>query len=899
MSTMASASQTEAQAVAAANDDRSSSLTEEDRREFARIEQWLDEHAQFTHDYFARKATRSMIDGWFIARAVSSQVYETASGPRNSTPTSSGSRHSSGANTPVRKVSASEFEGRGNLGPMIQTVDGAQTFLREKPPSPTSRTRRTISELQQLDDREALFELVKDISNDLDLTRLCHKILQNVSILVKADRCSLFLVHGEKGSDDCYLASKLFDVRSDSTVEESLQEEIRIPWGKGIVGYVAKTGETVNIADAYEDPRFNCEIDLRTGYKTRNILCMPVNDLGGKVIGVAQVINKIIDKEKEETSFTSSDVKVFNQYLQFAGIGIRNAQLYEKSQLEIKRNQVLLDLATVVFEEQSTLANVVHRIMMHTVSLLKCERCSVLLVDDSSKGIFSQVFEMAYSDLDNEEDFNKLSNEESPRFPINIGITGYVATTGETLNIPDAHKDSKFDPKVDSDAGFQTRQILCMPIKNSSGAIVGVSQLVNKLDGMPFNQNDENFFEAFAIFCGMGMHNAILYEKACKAAARHKIALETLSYHATAPREEAIRLKKMVVPSASAFQLYSYSFSDFELEEDQTLQASIRMFLDLDLVQKFRINYEVICRWVLSVRKNYRSVTYHNWRHAFTVAQTMFAMLRTGQMHNVFGDLEALALLIACLCHDLDHRGTNNSFEILVGSPLAQLYSSSTMEQHHFDQCIMILNSKGNEILANLTQDQYSYVIRLLEQTILATDLAVYFRTRGDFFKAVDAGQFNWSNDEHRDLLRCMMMTACDISAIAKPWEVEKQVAEQIADEFFQQGDIERRKFNKTPSDMMNREKKDLLPKMQVEFIDAICLPVYKALTSINDKFKPLLRGCVSNREKWQELAEETETRLRRKECTETEEKEIDESTCQESARKRERRNGRQEGSNT
>ncbi|XP_077864193.1 dual 3',5'-cyclic-AMP and -GMP phosphodiesterase 11-like, partial [Saccoglossus kowalevskii] len=249
---MASVSQSEAGA-STTTDDRPSPLSEEERREYASMENWLDDHSDFIHDYFSRKATRSMIDGWFIARAVaqSSQVYDTSAGSRT-TSTSSGSRHSSGANTPVRKVSASEFEGRGNLGPMIQTVDGAPTFLREKPPSPSSRSRKNISALKLLDDREALFELVKDISNDLDLTSLCHKILQNVSILTNADRCSLFLVQGTRGTEDCFLASKLFDVRCDSTIEESLKEEIRVKWGKGIVGYVAKTGETVNIADAYQ-----------------------------------------------------------------------------------------------------------------------------------------------------------------------------------------------------------------------------------------------------------------------------------------------------------------------------------------------------------------------------------------------------------------------------------------------------------------------------------------------------------------------------------------------------------------------------------------------------------------------------------------------------------------------
>lgn len=63
-----------------------------------------------------------------------------------------------------------------------------------------------------------------------------------------------------------------------------------------------------------------------------------------------------------------------------------------------------------------------------------------------------------------------------------------------------------------------------------------------------------------------------------------------------------------------------------------------------------------------------------------------------------------------------------------ASSPLAQLYSTSTMEHHHFDQCLMILNSPGNQILGNLSSDDYCKVVRFLEDAILSTDLAVYFR---------------------------------------------------------------------------------------------------------------------------------------------------------------------------
>ena len=77
----------------------------------------------------------------------------------------------------------------------------------------------------------------------------------------------------------------------------------------------------------------------------------------------------------------------------------------------------------------------------------------------------------------------------------------------QTVCIADAYQDSRFDQSVDENTGFRHKSILCMPIKNTARKIVGVVQLVNKFDDLPFTSNDENFLEAFAIFCGMGIHN--------------------------------------------------------------------------------------------------------------------------------------------------------------------------------------------------------------------------------------------------------------------------------------------------------------------------------------------------------------------------------------------------------
>lgn len=226
----------------------------ERNEEYESMEKWLDDHPEFTHDYFARKAKRTMVDGWLLAQALSHSP--NFKQPETSNSSGSNSRNNSGTNTPVRKISAQEFDRGDTLNPIVSTVDGARTFLG---PS-TSQTsvssklhRRPRTELKTLDEKELMYELVIDICNELDVNSLCHKILQNVCILLNADRCSLFLVHGREG-EDRFLEAKLFDVSADTTLEEVCEnrEAIRIPWGTGIIGHVAQTGELLNIPDAYK-----------------------------------------------------------------------------------------------------------------------------------------------------------------------------------------------------------------------------------------------------------------------------------------------------------------------------------------------------------------------------------------------------------------------------------------------------------------------------------------------------------------------------------------------------------------------------------------------------------------------------------------------------------------------
>jgi hypothetical protein len=131
---------------------------------------------------------------------------------------------------------------------------------------------------------------------------------------------------------------------------------------------------------------------------------------------VSQVINK-----NGEGYFNEKDEVVFERYLQFCGIGLRNAQLFSMEQLAVQRVQVLLDLCGVIFQEQSTEEMIIHRILLNILTLIRCERAMLLLVQEGSQS-FDRVYELERDEMEELPESFHASN----RFPKNIGITGQV-----------------------------------------------------------------------------------------------------------------------------------------------------------------------------------------------------------------------------------------------------------------------------------------------------------------------------------------------------------------------------------------------------------------------------------------------------------------------------------------
>jgi len=155
---------------------------------------------------------------------------------------------------------------------------------------------------------------------------------------------------------------------------------IRVPVGQGIAGTVAATGETINILDAYGDPRFSSSYDKANGYKTNTILCMPIRSYDGGIAGVLQAINK------NDGVFGSVDEEVMNMLCMQAGVALQNANNYFRAERSQNKFRALLDLIKAMQGELGA-NSLIFTITQRCVKIVEADRCTLYLVDNVAKGV--------------------------------------------------------------------------------------------------------------------------------------------------------------------------------------------------------------------------------------------------------------------------------------------------------------------------------------------------------------------------------------------------------------------------------------------------------------------------------------------------------------------------------
>ena len=300
-------------------------------------------------------------------------------------------------------------------------------------------------------------EVSRALSTEGDLDTLLTLIVAKVKELMEADRATLFLVTADGGG----LWSKV--------VQGGDRVEIRLEIGEGVAGWVAQTREIVNIPDAYADQRFQPAFDLKSGYRTRTLLSVPMLGAGAQLVGVLQVLNK------QDGPFTHPDEELLVALASQAAIAIENARLYHslvsqnqelsRARRDLERRQRELNALYEVEKELSAaldLGDLLSRILAQAITVLGGGAGSIALVE-----------------ADGSLRFSTVQGPAAPRLiertlPHGTGLLGWSIAHRTPLVIDDPSHDARHAHEIALEAGVRPQHLMVAPIIDGDDAIGGI-----------------------------------------------------------------------------------------------------------------------------------------------------------------------------------------------------------------------------------------------------------------------------------------------------------------------------------------------------------------------------------------------------------------------------------------
>jgi 3'5'-cyclic nucleotide phosphodiesterase len=280
----------------------------------------------------------------------------------------------------------------------------------------------------------------------------------------------------------------------------------------------------------------------------------------------------------------------------------------------------------------------------------------------------------------------------------------------------------------------------------------------------------------------------------------------------------------------------TWNFDPFklsELSESRPLFAvGITLFQRHDLINKCNMDAKQVSTFLSTIERGYFQNLYHNNTHAADVTQTMYHLINIGRddcLVNTLSPTELLAVIISGLVHDYEHPGLTNAFLVNARDPLAVVYNDrAVLENHHAASTFRVLNRPDCAILSNLSRDEQKQVRSWIISLVLATDLAQHFEIISQIKSKLAAGPLDSECEDDRQLALKLVIKAADLSHTAKSRELHLKWTDRIQNEFFRQGDLERKRGSPV-SAFMDRHTTNIA-QSQVGFINFLVVPMYESL---------------------------------------------------------------------
>jgi len=300
------------------------------------------------------------------------------------------------------------------------------------------------------------------------------------------------------------------------------------------------------------------------------------------------------------------------------------------------------------------------------------------------------------------------------------------------------------------------------------------------------------------------------------------------------------------ITMATLEALKTVRFDAWKCDTNEMLVLLEEMYRELGLINALNIQTNTLRRFLAAVHGGYRDNPFHNFRHCFCVTQMMYVLINSCQLEErFFSKTELAALITACICHDLDHPGLSNGYQINAKTELAIRYQDkSPLENHHCAITFDILSRPECDILDGLTSHQQDVFKNDLNLLILATDMTRHAEILNSF-----KSRFN--NDPPPDVdqdltyLKMILIKACDVSNEIRPPAVAEPWVDRLLKEYFIQCSTEKKRgLPYAPHMDPERVTKS---SSQIGFIRIVLLPLFEALSKVLPQMQTLAVDNLNN----------------------------------------------------
>lgn len=462
----------------------------------------------------------------------------------------------------------------------------------------------------------------------------------------------------------------------------------------------------------------------------------------------------------------------------------------------------------------------------------------------------------------------------------NQGVAGHVAATGLSMRVADAYKDEHFLSLVDKMTGQRTKSMICVPVPGSTVIPIAIIQVINKKSGSNFSTYDMDSLSLLAkeLYLGIRSQAREFYDlKSFRSSSSPDANVMEASllqvYGSTVPKyryrvigEKIVRLdsvnicamrsasgSSLVFPSSEitprnilcssieeeqniAEDVLKFDIDPFAVSDQYLLSLSIQMLLYFDLFEALQVRMRCFQHFLEVVRSLYHSDNpFHNFKHAWSVMHAVFHFVRLGGEQYLVRPIEIYSILIAALCHDLDHPGHSNAFEIASDSELSLVYAGdSVLERHHIAATLRLLRREDIKITEGFGKADMCYMKSIIVASIMTTDMCHHFGLVEQIIsRASSKCPFDSNDVESKKRLCQFIVHAADISSQGLKLDLALKWTDNLCAEFDRQTKKEEELGLTITSFMTGLNSEVNKCRLQVGFIGDLLLPLWTAFSEI------------------------------------------------------------------